>query len=112
MVDLSLLFDNHNDEKQSENKIEYNKVEWMGETIPKEIGYLLDRHHRFSFNNDWDNSELIKTIRLVKELSETIDRCLSNETIKLDPDLCDRLTSLECGLYDFERHNLYAQIRY
>jgi len=110
-MDLSFLFDDHNDEKQSENKIEYNTVEWMGETIPKEIGYLLNRHHRFSFNNDWDNSELIKTIRLVKELSETIGRCLSNKSIKLDPTFYDQLIRLEDGLYDFERNNLYAQIR-
>jgi hypothetical protein len=111
MADLSFLFNNHNDEKQSETEFEYKTVEWMGETIPKEIGYLLDRHHRFSFNTDWDNSELIKTIRLVKELSETIERCLSNKSMKLDPTLYDRLIRLEDGLYDFERNDLYAQIR-
>lgn len=112
MADLSFLFNNQNDEKQSETKIEYNTVEWMGETIPKEIGYLLDRHHRFNCNIDWDKSDLIKTIRLIKELSENVERCLSHESIKSDPDLCDRLIRMEDGIYDFERLTLYAQIRY
>jgi hypothetical protein len=40
MADLSFLFNEHADEKQSENRFEYEKVEQLGKTM-KTIDYRL-----------------------------------------------------------------------
>ena len=110
MKNMTNPFEGYNDEKLSDHKEGYETVERMGETIPKEFGWIFDRHHRLSFNTCGDISTEIETIRLVKELCEFIERFLENKIVKNDKSLCDDIDRLMNGIWDFEYNHLYDQI--